>query len=391
MILNGLKVIDFSQLVAAPLCAQVLGDLGADVIKVEPPGSGDNGRAFAPWKNGVAGMYAANNRNKRSITLNLKDPKAKEIAYKLVEGADIVVENYSTGLAEKLGVDYETLKKINPRIIYASVSGFGRTGPYRHKGGYDMLGQAFGGTMSVTGPSPDAPPSKVGFSITDVTTGYMAAMGVLAALMYREKTGEGQKIEADLLRTSIGFASYFITNFTFDGRIPKPSGTRYHALSPYRAFKAKDGYIIIGTSNNGQWQRMLQWEALSHLALPQYADLKDRVKNDDQLTKDLEDVFANYETKEIGKIMDDLRVPAAPINTVKDLVEDDYIREELLISFPDPRAGEILAGRLPFKASAFDMEVRLPPPDVGEHTNSILEEIGYSAQEIASLCDSGII
>lgn len=391
MILRGLKVVDFSQLVAGPLCGQVLGDLGADVIKVEPPKTGDNGRDFAPWKNGVGGMFSANNRNKRSITLNLKDPKAREIAYQLVKQSDIVVENYSTGLAEKLGMDYKTLSALNPRIIYASISGFGRTGPYRNKGGYDMLGQAFGGTMSVTGPSPDAPPSKVGFSITDVTTGYMAAFGILAALMYREQTGKGQKVEADLLRTSIGFASYFITNYSFDGRVPKPAGTQYHALSPYRAFKAKDGYIIIGTSNNAQWERMLQWDALAHLALPRYADLADRVKNNEQLVEELETVFAHHSIKDIGKIMDDLRVPNAPINTIKDLVEDTYIRDELLISFADPRAGEILAGKLPFKTDQFDMEVRFPPPAVGEHTDQILTDLGYDAGQIAALREGGIV
>lgn len=391
MILKGLKVVDFSQLVAGPLCGQVLGDLGADVIKIEPPRVGDNGRGFAPWRNGVSSMFAANNRNKRSITLNLKDTKAKEIAYQLVKRADIVVENYSTGLAEKLEVDYDTLSKINPRIIYISVSGFGRTGPYRYKGGYDMLGQAFGGTMSVTGPSPDAPPSKVGFSITDVTTGYMGAFGALAALMYRDKTGKGQRVDVDLLQTSISFASYFITNYTFDGRVPKPAGTQYHALSPYRAFKAKDGHIIIGTSNNGQWERMLQWEPLARLALPQYADLKDRVKNNDQLVKDLEDIFADYSIKEIGAAMEERRVPNAPINTVKDLVEDEYINSELLISFDDPRAGSILAGKLPFKNDKFDMEVRLPPPDVGEHTEEILTALGYDNEQIKVLRECGAI
>lgn len=391
LLLEGIKVVDFSQLVAGPLCGQLIGDLGADVVKIEPAGTGDNGRNFAPYKNGVSGMFAANNRNKRSITLNLKEDQAKEIAYQLVKGADVVIENYSTGVAEKLGVDYDTLKRINPNIIYASISGFGRTGPYRYKGGYDMLGQAFGGTISVTGPSPDAPPSKVGFSITDVTTGLMGAMGILAALLYRNKTGEGQRIDVDLLRTSIEFASYFITNFTFDGVVPKPKGTKYHSLSPYQAYKAKDGYIIIGTSNNGQWERMLTWEPLSHLSLPKYADLPDRVKNDAELTIDLEDVFKNYSIKEIGTVMDDLRVPSSPINTIKDLVEDDYVRNELLVTYKDKEAGDILSGGLPFKSNKINLEIRYPAPQMGEHNEEVLQSLGYSESDIKELKEKAII
>ena len=391
MLLENIKVVDLSKVYAGPLCAQILADLGADVIKVEPAGAGDDTRAFAPFQNGVSGSYVAFNRNKRSIALNLKKPEAREIVYRLVKDADVVVENYVTGLAEKLGVGYEQLKAINPRIIYASVSGYGRTGPYAKKGGYEVLGQAFGGMMSVTGPSPDAPPSKVGYSVTDITTGYMATMGVLAALIYRQNTGEGQRVDASLVNTSIGFASYLLTNYRMTEKVPRPAGTRHPSLSPYQAYRAKDGYIIIGTSNDAQWERMCSWAPLAHLKdLPEYKTMPLRRANDDALTTEIEGALKNLTVQEAGTIMDGFNIPNAPINTIQDVVENKYMHDEYMRTIDLGAAGEFLIAKTPFLLEKYTPELRLNPPQLGEHTDEILTELGYDEEAVSELKGKGV-
>jgi len=391
MLLENIKVVDLSKVYAGPICAQLLSDLGADVIKVEPAGAGDDTRGFAPFQNGVSGSYVSFNRNKRSIVLNLKKPEAREVVYRMVKDADVVIENYVTGLAEKLGVGYEQLKAVNPRIIYASISGYGRNGPYAKKGGYEVLGQAFGGMMSVTGPSPDAPPSKVGYSVTDITTGYMAATAVLAALIYRQNTGEGQHVEASLLNTSVGFGTYLLTNYQITGKVPQPAGTRHPSLSPYRAYQANNGFIIIGTSNEAQWERMCSWEPLSHLRdVPEYKTMPLRRANDDALTVEIENIFKNLTVQEVSRIMDGFNIPNAPINTIKEVVEDEFIRTEYMRTIDMGEFGEFLVAATPFKLEKYTPKLRRNPPKLGEHTDEVMAELGYSGEAIAEYRKYGV-
>jgi len=263
--LQGIKVLDLSKVVAGPQCAMMLGDLGAEVLKVEMPKGGDDARGFTPFQNGMSALFASVNRNKGSITINMKDPEGLEILYKLVRESDVLIENMITGGAEKLKIGYEDLRKINPKLIYCSISGYGRKGPYARRGGYELMAQAIGGVMSVTGVPGNEEPMRVGYSMTDIGTGFLATIGVLAALIKRQQTGKGDWVQASLLSTQMGFASYFLTQYMVTGVNPKPAGTRHASMAPYQIYKAGDGTLLIGMSNEKQWKRLCEHPKFSNL------------------------------------------------------------------------------------------------------------------------------
>lgn len=391
-ILKGIRVLDMSKVLAGPQCAMLLGDLGADVIKIETPGVGDDTRNMGAKQEGLAGFYVSCNRNKRGLTLNLKKAEAVEALYRMVEKSDVFIENLITGGAEKLKVDYETLKKINPQIIYVSISGYGRSGPYAKKGGYDMMAQATGGIMSVTGLPGLDEPIRVGYSITDIGTGTLAAFGVLAALRNREMTGEGQKIEASLLHTQIGYASYFLTQYGITRENPVPSGTKHASMAPYQTFKTKNGKLIMGMSNESQWKRFCTIKSFEQLGRnPQYDNMASRVANRDALAEEIEKVFLEMNTKDVVAMLDEYGIPNSPINTMQDLFEDEYIYNEMMMELDFPEQGKFVVPRFPL---VFSDETPLPqklPPMLGEDNDQILTNYGFTDSEITELKACGAV
>lgn len=390
--LKGIKVLDLTKVLAGPQCAMYLADMGADVIKVETPLIGDDTRGFGPFKNGESSFYQACNRNKKSVTINLKEPLGLEILYKLVQDADIVMENMLTGVAEKLKIDYQTLKEIKPDIIYCSISGFGRTGPYAQKGGYDMLGQAFGGLMSVTGPNPEAPPVRVGFSAVDIATGIISCMAILAALIDRNATGKGQHVCASLLQSACAIASYQLTTCAATGFMVKPNGTRHAAMAPYQAYKANNGHFIIGLSNPKQWEKLTAIPRFAFMrAKPHYDEMANRVKNIDELEQDIESVTAHMTVQEVCDLLDECGIPNSPINNLQDMLNNEYIRNELLMSFENEKMGTVVVPKIPFTSNRFVPEFKNGAPNLGEHTDEVLADIGYSHAEVANFKNMGIV
>lgn len=390
--LEGIKVLDLSKVIAGPQCAMMLGDLGADVMKVEMPKVGDDARAFTPFQNGMSALYAAVNRNKGSITLNMKNPKALEIFYKLVKDSDVVIENMITGGAEKLKIGYHDLKKINPGLIYCSVSGYGRKGPYAKKGGYELMAQAMGGVMSVTGVPGVEQPARVGYSMTDIGSGFLATIGVLAALIKRSKTGEGEWVQASLLNTQMGFASYFLTQYKVTGVNPKPAGTKHPSMAPYQDYQASDGKLLIGMSNEAQWKRLISHPKFASLGeKPEYGIMADRVANRDQLQVDMENILATMTVKEALKIFDSLNVPCGSINTVKDIFDDEYIVDNLLTTLTVPEKGDFVVPKFPVEFEGIETDVRKNPPLLGQDTEDVLHRYGYTDEQIEELREEGAI
>lgn len=391
-VLEGVKVLDMSKVLAGPQCSMMLADLGADVIKIETPGNGDDTRGFGPWQEGLSAFYVSCNRNKRGITLNLKKKEALDVLYKMVETADVFIENALTGAAERLGVGYETLKAIRPDLIYVSISGYGRTGPYAKKGGYDLMAQAAGGIMSVTGLPGLEEPVRVGYSISDIGTGALAFAGILAALRYREQTGKGQKIDASLIQTQFNYASYFLPQYSITKKNPVPAGTKHPSMAPYQTFRTKDGKLIMGMSNEKQWQRFCtipEFEALSKKT--DYEGMANRVKNSVALAAEIEAVFTQRTTKEVVAWLDSFGIPNSPINTMKDLFEDEYYRNELMMDLTFPEQGTFTVSKFPINFSEIMPQVDRLPPMLGEHNQEVLSEYGYGAEDIAKLKEAGAI
>lgn len=391
-VLEGIKVLDMSKVLAGPQCSMMLADLGADVIKIETPGAGDDTRGFGPWQKELSAFYVSCNRNKRGITLNLKKPEAVEALYRMVKTADVFIENALTGSAEKLGVGYEKLRSIKPDLIYVSVSGYGRTGPYARKGGYDLMAQAAGGVMSVTGLPGLEEPVRVGYSISDIGSGVLAFGGVLAALRYRDQTGKGQKIDASLIQTQLSYASYFIPQYGITGKNPLPAGTKHPSMAPYQTFRTKDGKLIMGMSNEGQWKRFCGIPEFAHLGEnPDYEGMGNRVQHRDALAAEIEKAFAERTTREVAAWLDSYGIPNSPINTMKDLFEDEYYRRELMMELDFPEQGTFVVPRFPLDFSEIKPETKRLPPMLGEHNDEVFAAYGYSPQEIAALRDAGAI
>jgi len=394
MVLTGLKVLDLSKAVAGPHCSMLLADLGADVIKVEIPVVGDDTRNFKPaLADKFSGYFIACNRNKKSITLNLKEEKAKDIFKKMLEKADVIIESMVPGAMERLGLGYHDVKKIKPDIIYCSVSGYGQEGPYSKKAGYELMAQAVGGMISVNGEGPDAPRIRTGFSVTDVSTSYNATVAILAAILNREKTGVGQHIDINLLYTQLSLANFFISAYSFTHVNPKPSGFKHVNLCPYSDYQAKDGRLIVGMSNEKQWKKFCENQLFAHLLEnPHFKDQATRRKNEPELQDAMEAVFKNLSVSEIIDILDDMGIACAPINTIEDLFKDDYIRDHMLVKLTSPKYDDLYAPRAPFRFSDMEMDFhRYYLPELGEHTDETLADLGYTSDEIQSFHEQGLV
>ena len=394
MDLSDVRVLDLSRVLAGPYCSMILADLGAEVIKVEMPGRGDDSRAFPPFLHGESLYYINLNRGKRSITLNLKHPEGRRIFLELVKRSDVLLENFRPGTMERLGLGYEALKRVNPRLIYAAISGFGRTGPYRHRAAYDIIAQAMGGLLSVTG-WPDSPPTRVGTAIGDILAALFCCIGILAALWAREQTGRGQLIDVAMVDSVFASLENIPQRYFVEGVIPGRIGNRYEFVYPYDSFRALDGWVIIGVANDRIWRRFIEATGLRHLAEDErFKTNPSRVEHHEELKREIEAWTSKRRVKEIVELLNGYGVPAAPIYTVKDIVKDEHIAEarEMVISLNQPGIGRVNLLGSPIKMSETRPRPRGPAPRLGGDTEEVLREIlGLKPEEIERLREMGAI
>ncbi len=391
--LSGVRVIDCSRVIAGPFCGMLLADLGADVIKVEDTGTGDESRTWPPHRDGESAAYLVLNRNKRGITLDLKTPEGAEVLRRLVRDADVLIENFRTGTMESFGLGYEALAQVNPRLIYCSVSAFGRTGPRKDSAGYEALMQAFSGIMSITG-EPDGAPVRCGVSFLDLSTGILCAFGVLAALRHRDRTGLGQRVDGSLLETAVGLLSYHAEGYLLTGAVPKALGSGHPSLSPYRNFRCRDGqWVFIAAANDRFWQRLAPALGLPELATdPRFAVNVERVKHRRELEAMLEEVIARHDREPLLRVLEEAGVPAAPVNRVDQVLNDPQTAARAMVErVVHPRLGEIPVVGTPVKFSRMRPGVRRPAPLQGEHTDEVLSELGYSPEALAELRSRKVI
>ena len=383
--LKGTKVLELAQIMAGPACGLMLADLGADVIKIEKIPEGDDSRKFLPPDvKGESAAFMIMNRGKRGLGLNLKDEMGIDIFKKMVAKSDVVVENFRKGTLERLGIGYEELKKINPKIILCEISGYGRTGPYANKGGFDLVAQGASGLMSITGESKEKPPMKVGAPLTDITAGILGATGVLAALINREKTGFGQKVDTSLFEAGIIHTYWQSAIAGATGSSPGPLGSAHPLTAPYQAFKTKDKWITIGASNQNSWMNLIK--ALKREDLnkdERFCDNKNRMKNLNALVEILNIEISKKTSKEWLTIFDKEGLPCGPINSILDMhIDSQTIHRKMIIDVENKKAGKSKAIGMPIKFSNTNNEKFIGSPTLGEHTNQILEEFGFSITDI---------
>jgi crotonobetainyl-CoA:carnitine CoA-transferase CaiB-like acyl-CoA transferase len=388
--LQGMRVIELAHIMAGPVCGLMLADMGADVIKVEKP-SGDDSRRFVPPDiNGEAAAYMMMNRNKRGIALNLKDADAVDVLRKLLSEADVVIENYRTGTMERLGLGYDDLVKINPRLIYCEISGFGRTGPYADRGGFDLIAQGMAGLMSITGEGPGRPPVKVAAPISDINSGILAAMGVSAAYANMLRTGQGQKVDTSLFEAAI-VQTYWQSAIAFaTGEKPEPLGSAHPLNAPYQAFQTQDGWINVGAANQSNWLRFLEVIGAPELNDdPKFASNEARKRNLPELVEILNG-FLRKDTSEVWLArMEKAKLPAGPINDILQMHDDPQTRaREMVLTLDHPRAGKVDTIGHPVKFSRTPASITRAAPILGQHSREILREIGLDEARIAALIDA---
>jgi crotonobetainyl-CoA:carnitine CoA-transferase CaiB-like acyl-CoA transferase len=391
--LDGVRVLDLSRVLAGPFCGALLGDLGADVTKVEDTQAGDESRTWPPHKDGEAAGYLVNNRNKRGIAVDLKQPEGVEIVRRLARRADVLIENFRTGTMEEFGLGYERLAAENPRLVYCSVSAFGRTGPRATSAGYEALMQAFSGIMSITG-EPGGPPVRCGVSFLDLTTGILCTLGVVTALHHRAQTGLGQRVDGSLLDTALGLLNFQAEGYLLAGTVPRALGSAHPSLSPYRNFRCRDDqWIFIAGANDRLWRRVAGALDLGWMADdPRFATNVERVKHRQELERLLEEAIARHDREPLLKRLDEAGAPAAPVNAVDQVLNDPQTASRpTLRRMRHARLGEIPVVGMPLAFSRILPDVRRHAPARGEHTDEVLAELGYAAAEIAGLRDRKVV
>lgn len=392
--LEGIRVLDLTRVLAGPYASMVLGDLGAEIIKIETPDGGDDARGFGPFLNGESVYFISINRNKKSMALNLKKEEGKEIFRRMVKEADVVLENYRPGTMEKLGLGYEELKEINPRIIYASSSGFGHTGPFSSKAAYDLIVQGMGGIMSLTSLEEGGPPTRVGASVGDITAGLFTVIGILSALQHRNRTGEGEKVDVAMLDCQVAILENAIARYAISGTSPKATGNRHPSITPFAVFRAHDDYIVVAAGNDQLWQK---WCAV--VGRPELADdarfATNALRTDHwtELELIMQEVMEQRTVDEWLGLFEEAGIPSSCINDVEKVVRHPQVlAREMIVHQEHPVAGRVMMPGIPIKLSAAPGSIDLPAPGLGEHTEMLLQEmLGYTNEEIEQLYSAGVV
>ena len=388
-LLHGIRVLDLTRVLAGPYCTQLLGDLGADIIKVEFPGRGDDTRHWGPpfTESGQAAYFLSTNRNKRSLTLNLKSDKGQEILRSLIQQSDVLVENFRTGTLAKWGLDYDTLQQLRPGLIYCTITGYGTNGPYKDRAGYDFMVQAMSGFMSVTGPA-EGSPVRAGVAIADLSTGMLAGNAILAALFAHERTGEGQRIDMALLDSQVALNSYVASNYLVSGELPQRLGNGHPNIVPYQEFRARDGYFAFGAGNDNQWQKLCQAiDKPEWITDERFHTNSARLANRSTVITMLNEVFSNRNAAEWMALFDEIGIPSAPINNIEQVFNDPQVEARgLRTEVPHPSGETVPLVRSPLHIPTNPSKIRYAPPLLGEHTEEILDELlDYSAETVAQL------
>lgn len=392
MALSGIRVIDLTRVLAGPFATMILGDLGADIIKVERPGEGDDSRSYGPYQNGESAYFTSINRNKRSLTLDLKQPEGREILLKLIEQADVLVENYRPGTMERLGLGYQRLQAVNPRLIYAAISGFGQSGPYSDRAAYDAVVQAMGGIMSITG-SPDGGPTRVGPSIGDLSAGLFGTIGILAALHSRQLTGRGQLVDVAMLDCQVALLENAIARYLVTGEVPRPAGNRHSSIVPFETFQTGDGEIMVAAGNDALWRKLCVAIGRPELADdPRFLTNPLRQQHYHELRPLLAAALATRSTAQWLQELEQAGVPNGPINSVdRVIVDPQVLAREMIVQVEHPVAGQVTMAGIPVKLSATPGTIRCPAPLLGQSSLEILQELGYSPEQVAELRQKGVI
>jgi crotonobetainyl-CoA:carnitine CoA-transferase CaiB-like acyl-CoA transferase len=391
--LDGFRVLDLSRFMSGPYTTMVLAELGADVVKVERFPEGDDSRRLSPKVNGESYPFGMPNRSKRSLALNLKSPAGRDLFLRLAAEADLVIENFRPGVVRRLGVDYESVRTVRPDVLYCSISGFGQTGPYRDRPGFDILAQGVGGFLRMTG-RPDGKPTKVGIAINDIAAGATAIYSILAAQMMRQRTGEGQYIDISLVDAGLAWTLWEAGAYFGSGEVPAPSGTRHRRSTPYQAYRTSDGYVTIGANNDRLWQRFCNdvVRRPDWLEDPRFATLPDRMARIDELEQEIEKITTTRTTAEWVEICDQAGIPGGPVLTYDETLADEHIiARDMVVDLDHPIIGPMRTVGTGARFSGIDFEVRGPAPWLGQHTTDVLAEHGLSDEEIAALFEAGVV
>lgn len=391
--LDGIKILDLTRVLAGPYATMLLGDLGAEVIKIEQPGTGDESRNFGPFKNGFSLYFMSVNRGKQSVTLNLKTERGQAIFKRLLEQTDILVENFRPGTMEKLGLDYDTLKAGHPSLIYAACSGFGQTGPYAQQGAYDMIIQGMGGIISITG-EPDGPPVRVGTSISDITAALFTTIGVLSALYHRHRTGRGQFVDVAMLDSLVAVLENAVVRYFATGEAPKPLGARHPAITPFEAFASADGHVIIALGNDTLWAKFCEQVNRKELISDErFRTNADRTENHSELFPILSEIMSYRKTDDWIDTLGKIGVPCGPINAMDKVVSHPQVQaREMIARIAHQITGEVEVPGVPIKLSETPGDVDAPAPSLGEHTAQVLTGLlKMSSDEVEQLKRDGVI
>ena len=390
--LDGVRVLELTNYMAGPFCGMLLADMGAEVIKVENPKIGDFTRESSPFVNGESAGFLALNRNKKSLALNLKEPRGREIFLKLAEKADVVLENFRPGTMRDLGIDYETIRRFNPGIVYASASGFGQTGPYSQRPGLDLIAQGLGGLMSITGEEGGAP-VKAGVPICDLTAALFVAYSILSALIARARDGEGQYIDVSLLEAGVALEIWETSGYFATGEVPGRLGSAHRVNAPYQAFRTSDGYITLGATSAGPWAAFCREAGLERLMEdPRFDSVANRKKYEHELAAIIEEVTVTDTSDSWYRRLEAAGVPCGVLNDIGQVVEDPHLKARgFLIEMEHPVAGTVRATGNPAHLSGTPIERFDPAPVLGQHTERYLSELGFSGQEIEELARAGVV
>lgn len=391
--LEGVNVLDLTNIMAGPYCSMVLGDMGADVIKIENFPEGDGSRRFDPKINDESYCFAVLNRNKKSVALDMKSPHGKEIFNKLAAKADIITENFRPGIVRKLGIDYDAVRQFNPGVIYASMSGFGQTGPYGKKGGFDIIAQGMSGIMMMTG-APGGRPAKVGIAMNDIACGVTALYGILGAYIGKLRSGNGQYLETSLLEAGLAWTQWEFGAYFGAGEVPMAIGTRHRRAAPYQAYKTKDGYVTAGASNDKLWKSFCTMVCAKPdwLTDPRFATGPSRLKNIDALEQEIEAVFMTQSTVHWVEKLDAAQVPGGPVLRYEEVMHDPHIKaRNMVVELDHPKIGRMKTLGMPIKSTGELTAIRNPAPWLGQHSAEVLLSIGYAGADIDALFAGGVV